>query len=372
MAIERRRFLKISGGAALGAFASACTATASRRFVLEPAARRFARVNVAPDRIIRTVVGLRPFRPSGFVVRAERIGDRTVIHNYGHGGGGMTLSWGTSHLAVGLALESGERTCAVIGCGGVGLATARLLQRRGFAVTIYAKDVPPNTTSNIAGAQWSPFTVYDRDQRTPAFAAQFERAARLAHREFQNLDGATYGVRWIENYVVGDQPPPGPQGSSQNIQDLYPDVHDLRPGEHPFAARYVRRFTTMLIEPAIYLPAMMRDFMMAGGKLIVRELAALQAVAALPERLVVNCTGLGAKALFGDEELVPIKGQLTVLLPQPEVDYITLTDDLYMFPRRDGILLGGTHERGEWSLEPNLEAQTRIVSAHQAFFSGMR
>ena len=46
----------------------------------------------------------------------------------------------------------------------------------------------------------------------------------------------------------------------------------------------------------------------------------------------MNCTGLGAKALFGDEELTPVKGQLTFLLPQPEIAYCTLPEDLYMFP----------------------------------------
>jgi D-amino-acid oxidase len=149
-------------------------------------------------------------------------------------------------------------------------------------------------------------------------------------------------------------------------------VHDLRPGEHPFGGRYVRRFTTMLIEPPIYLAALMRDFQLAGGRVVVRELADLRAIAALSEPVVINCTGLGAKALMGDDELMPIKGQLSVLLPQPEIDYITLTNDLYMFPRRDGILLGGTHERGVWTLDPNVEAQTRIVSGHQQFFARMR
>jgi D-amino-acid oxidase len=66
----------------------------------------------------------------------------------------------------------------------------------------------------------------------------------------------------------------------------------------------------------------------------------------------VNCTGLGARSLFSDTELMPIKGQLTFLLPQPEVNYAVIAGDLYMFPRRDGIVLGGAHVRGDWSLDP--------------------
>ena len=85
-----------------------------------------------------------------------------------------------------------------------------------------------------------------------------------------------------------------------------------------------------------------------------------------------NCTGLGAKALFNDDELTPIKGQLTFLLPQPEVQYATIGGDLYMFPRSDGILLGGTHEEGVWSLEPNLRRKAELLAAHKAFFDGFR
>ena len=90
------------------------------------------------------------------MVAVEKVGEKTVVHNYGHGGGGITLSWGTSELAVEEAWKTGERRFAVLGCGAVGLATARLLQERGAEVTIYAKDLPPHTTSNIAGGHWSP------------------------------------------------------------------------------------------------------------------------------------------------------------------------------------------------------------------------
>lgn len=329
---------------------------------------------VSDDRVTRTVAGLRPFRPSGFVVRAEKAGAKVIVHNYGHGGDGMTLSWGTSFMAVELAQVTGESNAAVIGCGGVGLATARLLQRRGRTVTIYAKDLPPETTSNIAGAQWLPVSVFEQDRATAEFNEQFIRAARISNRYFQTMLGDYYGVRWLPNYLLSDEPVADNRliGSNSPLRDLFPELHDLARGEHPFASTYVRQFDTMMIEPPVYLNAVLRDFFLAGGRVVVREFRSLEEVIALPEAVVINCTGLGARALFGDEQLTPVKGQLTVLLPQPEVEYAVIKEQLYMFPRRDGILLGGTHENGEWSLEPNLEAKKQVMEGHRQLFGSMR
>jgi glycine/D-amino acid oxidase-like deaminating enzyme len=149
-------------------------------------------------------------------------------------------------------------------------------------------------------------------------------------------------------------------------------VRDLGPGEHPFPFQYVHRFTTMLIEPPVYLAAVMQDFLAAGGKVVVREFHSANEIVALPEPVVMNCTGLGAGKLFNDMELTPVKGQLVFLLPQPEVDYITISGELYMFPRGDGVLLGGTHEPGVDSLEPNQEAWRRVMDGHKKIFAEMR
>jgi D-amino-acid oxidase len=334
--------------------------------------RHLAPVNVAADRVIRTVVGLRPFRPSGFVVRAESLGDKALIHNYGHGGGGVTLSWGTAYLAAELVRESGKTgSAAVIGCGVIGLATARTLQRRGFDVTVYAKDMPPETTSNIAGASWSPTSVIDEDNRTPAWDSQFERAARFSNRSFQLLVGDEYAVRWREQYNLSDADY-GENWDHTMLHDLFPASRKLGPSEHPFPAKYVRVENTMFIEPSIYLNTLVRDFYIAGGRIRRIIFTTPSQLATLPEPVIVNCTGLGARELFGDRELMPIKGQLTVLLPQPEVDYAMVGMGLYMFPRRDGIVLGGTFERGVETLEMNREAGQRILAGHQRIFSGMR
>jgi glycine/D-amino acid oxidase-like deaminating enzyme len=357
-------------GVALGGCARG---SASTGLTYVPAAqRRLPRVRVSSERLIRTVVGLRPFRPSGFVVRAERQDSKIIIHNYGHGGGGVTLSWGTAQLAIEEALRTGQSSAAVLGGGAVGLATARLLQQHGWTVTIYARDLPPNTTSNIAGGQWFPSSVFDEDHLTPAFEAQYLRAARIAYRAFQDLASDAYGVRWLENYVVHRTPL---QDSRLRLAtaDLYPDTQELAPGEHPFGRAYVRRYMGMLVEPGIYLRAVMQDFTLAGGRVVVREFSGIPDIVQLAEPVVINCTGLGARALFGDEELIPVRGQLCVLVPQPEVDYLVsdVENFYHMMPRHDGIVLGGTHDRGVWDLTPDAMTTERILAGNALLFTAL-
>src|SRR6185503_12315052 len=124
---DRRSFL---GGALAASALLMATRTSGLAAALSPE-RRFAPVKVSRDRIIREVVGLRPYRPEGFKVEAERLGEKLLVHNYGHGGAGITLSWGTASLAVDLLSASGaveigssarrrapgHRHFAVLGCG---------------------------------------------------------------------------------------------------------------------------------------------------------------------------------------------------------------------------------------------------------------
>ena len=318
-------------------------------------------MRLTPDRVTRVLVGLRPYRAAGFVVRTETLGGKRLVHNYGHGGSGVTLSWGTSHQAVDLGFEGAGRAHAVIGCGAVGLATARLLQQRGATVTVYAEHLPPDTTSNIAGGQWWPSWAFEDDAVDADFLARFHQAARLSYRHFQALVGPTYGVSWRRNYYLNDAPHDyGP--FSRSLSDIAPEMTVLEPGQHPFGRRWVQRHTTMMIETNTYLQAMVEDVLVAGGRIVVRRFEAPRQLADLPEDVVFNCTGLGARALFGDQGLIPARGQLVVFLPQPELDYNLTNGATYIFPRSDGVIAGGSFERDNWSLEPDPARTARILA----------
>ncbi len=369
--MKRRSFVLYGAAAAVGASALPRVPAAAQSVAL---ARRLHPVDVSLSNVTRTTVGLRPYRAGGFVVRAEGRDAKTIVHDYGHGGGGMSLSWGTALLALELAMQTPKRTAAVVGSGVIGLSTARALQDAGFAVTIYARDIPPDTTSNMSGAQWTPTSVFEADRVDSTFRAQYVRAATLAYHRFQTLLGEDYGVRWIENYDChDDSASPFLENSGVRVLGgLFPEVVTYGPGQHPFPTRYATRFMTMLIEPNRYLRALQRDFLLRGGRAIVRSFAEVGQMLAVDEPLIMNCTGLGAKALFGDDQLEPVRGQLSVLVPQPSIDYMTLHGGRYMFPRSDGVVLGGTFQHGATSMVPDEATVHTVVADHAAFFAAMR
>ena len=384
--MRRRDFLQAGTFAAFAGLTSACNQpkTVAAR-IPAPPRRRLSLVapRISFERVIRTTVGLRPHRDSGFVLKPEKFDAKTVIHDYGFGGAGMSLAWGCGAMAADLALEHQDRRAAVLGCGSPGLTAARQLQRRGFEVTIYAMTVPPNTTSNMSMAGFTPATALIQNaRRTPAWDAQFRQAAEISYRQLQLLANAPgYGVYWIDNYNTTDNPEPPP---SPSPDDLLPDhLHPERdrevfgPGEHPFPLKYAVRTSSLAIEPNLYMEALVRDFVFFGGKIAIRKFDTPRDLMSLPESVIVNCTGLGSKTLFHDDELVPIKGQLTVCIPQPEVRYRAFgrlagsTVNASWNPRSDGITVGNMMERGNGSLDVNEEVRRQNVEAAMQFVAAM-
>lgn len=387
---DRRHFLQISGALGLGlltGLTSACTSPkvaqkfADRNFIASNKFRKFPKLEVSLDRVIKETVGLRPFRKNGFRLEKESLGSKTIVHNYGHGGSGWSLSWGTGNLAADLAVSTGEKKLAVLGSGAVGLTTARLLQSRGYDVTIYTKALPPQVTSSKATGTWSPSSrLLETSYLTPEFESTWKKAALYSFRSYQNLLGLGDVVTWIDGYVVRENVEASidQEGGTDTrfarlrIDGLLPERRILNQKEHPFHVDKVSMQTTMVFNIPSLLTKYINDFHAFGGQIVIKEFKSLEEIDALPEKCIVNCTGLGSMQLFNDTNMTPIAGQLSFLIPQPDFNYRIGTEGASAIPRKDGIVLGGNGLIGSWDENPSKEQTEKVVHALSDVMNKMR
>jgi glycine/D-amino acid oxidase-like deaminating enzyme len=378
--LSRRGLLQVPLGLAL----AGCAAPASKLDgpPLVP-------IRARTDRIIDVSVCLRPFRSAGPRVETERVGDTLVVHNYGHGGSGWSLSWGSSARAVKLAMQPSPREIAVIGCGALGLTSARLAQRAGARVTIYARDQLPGTTSAGATGEWTPDSrVADAGAVSPSFAADWEEMARAAfkmHRENLGLPGTP--VEWIDTYSVTDTAQTAEVNDASDaascavrfaqyggrIRDLTPVWRKVPIEETPFKGSAAARSEIMIFNISNYSHTLLNDFFVAGGQYRHADFRTPSQIAALGHKVAINCTGLGARALWKDETLTPVRGQIVRLIPQPDVHYSLTYRRILTVPRRDGMVVqsfvGGEQEGyGDSNTNPDrTDAEQAVRTLAEAF-----
>jgi glycine/D-amino acid oxidase-like deaminating enzyme len=346
-----------------------------------------APIRASVDRITGVYVCTRPFRAAGPRIEAERFDRKTIVHNYGHGGAGWSLSWGSSALAVKLARETGAREIGVVGCGALGLTSAILAQRAGMSVRIYAKELPPDVLSMRASGVWSPDSRICDAAHGDAFGDRWEEITRASFRMYQSLLGLPgRPIEWIDGYALSDLPwdrlddavsdEPDYPPLHQRVRDLTPHGVDLEPGSHPFPQAHARRYTTMMFNISTYARMLLSDFREAGGKIEVREFHEPRELVKLREETLINATGYGARALFKDDSIVPVRGQTARLIPQPEVKYgLYVAPNLSVVPRTDGLLvqvLGDTGNFGNADTTPDRSASEAAVRQLADVFARMR
>ena len=345
-----------------------------------------APIRASVDRITGVYVCTRPFRAAGPRIEAERFDHKTIVHNYGHGGAGWSLSWGSSTLAVRLARETGAREIGVIGCGALGLTSAILAQRAGLSVRIYAKELPPDVYSMRASGVWSPESRICDADHADAFAERWEEMTRTSFRMYQTLLGLPgKPIEWIDGYSLSDVPwdqtntlaPDEPlyPNFHVRVRDLTPRGVDLAPGTHPFPQAYARRYTTMMFNIATYARMLLAEFREAGGTIVVREFREPRELMKLRERTLINATGYGARALFRDESIVPVRGQTARLIPQPEVTYALYLGHLGTVPRSDGLLVQVLNDPGNFNnadTTPDRAASEAAVRQLAEMYARMR
>jgi len=107
--------------------------------------------------------------------------------------------------------------------------------------------------------------------------------------------------------------------------------------------------------------------MTGGVQFIQKEFSHATEVISLEENIIVNCTGLGARDIWQDKLVNPVKGQLVLLPPQPNLQYL-YSGHGYLFPRQDGVVVGGSEETQFSDDKPDIQMCKVILTKVRGVF----
>ncbi|MBI3577624.1 FAD-binding oxidoreductase [Candidatus Gottesmanbacteria bacterium] len=235
-----------------------------------------------------------------------------------------------------------NRDILVLGCGVSGLSTGILLFKKGCRVSIWAKDLPPNTTSNKAGAFWFPYLCNPKDKAT-VWAKQTltylkreiinDSRSGCSLRKCTEVFRHKVGPPWWADAVDRYERP-----TKQELPEGYEDGYEIE---------------AVLMDTTIYMDYLVNQFKSLGGSIIQKEILDIRdALNGCP--IVINCTGLGSHTLFNDLSIYPVRGQTVKVKPNGFNEVIA--DDeahnnlAYIIPRVHDIVLGGTAQVNDWNL----------------------
>ena len=341
------------------------------------------------------IVGIRPHRLGGVCLKLEdepiasRFGPKFLIHNYGHGGAGITLSLGCASVVadhVQTLMRDMRRSrmrpsVAVIGSGVIGLTVAAELRRRWrrMPIAVYAKELDVRkTTSFMAGGQFGPSGIgqeYETDEEKNVLADYLRRSRRRII-ELQNSSRAhAYGIAIRNDYTLDHR---NPAYDYHTPLDVIPPY---RFGTLPFKNLNTtgREYRTWLINPTILLPRLVAELKRSAVPFRAKHFESKSDFAELRENVIVNCTGYGAKAIMSDDNVIARRGHLVVLRKTLPKQFYFFSGGcwngriMYVFCRQNDIVVGGTWQRGNDSEtigEPDSATFERILSNARAMFDG--
>lgn len=237
----------------------------------------------------------------------------------------------------------------VVGAGVSGLTTAVVLAEAGYAVEVVSDLPPSSTTSAIAGASWGPYLAED---------SRILRWSSRSLREFAAAADRRTGIRMLSGLEAYDDHLPQVPDWARAV----PGYRDCERTEIPAGYTGAWQYTIPLIDMPRYLDYLLARLTTAGGRLTIGP--RLDSLDLVPSDLIVNCAGLRAADLIGDEELIPVKGQL-VVIANPGINEF-FQDNVVgamtcIFPHRDYVVLGGSSITGETGMDWDADEEAAII-----------
>lgn len=236
-----------------------------------------------------------------------------------------------------------KKQIIIIGSGVSGLSCGILLLRAGYEVTIWAKEFPPNTTSNKAAAVWYPFVV-----KPPEKATTWAKTSIDFFRE-EILGNPASGTKKIKVIEVFEHPKGDPWW-----KEGVDTFRRARGNELPEGYCDGYAIEGFVMDTDVYMGYLLDWFKKEGGILMQKDIQDIKEPLN-DAAVVVNCSGLGARALCGDLTVYPCRGQIIKVKPNG-FDYSLFEEEgrnslAYIIPRLHDIILGGTVQDNNWSEE---------------------
>jgi D-amino-acid oxidase len=260
----------------------------------------------------------------------------------------------------------------VVGAGVIGLTTAICLAEAGMTVLVVSAEQPGQTTSAAAGALWGPHLVGMDDRIGRWAAVTLERLEELRAPRIGATDLAGI-ARWVDGMAASNGSEPPEYAAAGSLSQCTPD-------EVPAGYATAWRLSAPLIAMPGYLRYLVDRLSRTGGTIAVGpqlpSLADARDVAP-GARVIVNCTGYGARHLVPDPDVEAVRGQVVVVRNPGISEFFVGSGGAhwplaYLFPHDDVVLLGGTAEQGSTSREPDPATAERIVTACAAIRPELR
>jgi D-amino-acid oxidase len=253
-----------------------------------------------------------------------------------------------------------SKNIVIIGAGISGMSTGYLLSGKGYRVTICATSFSPNITSNKAAAFWFPYHIRNDKRGIGWCNTSYEY-----YKSFAEWPETGISLRQLKKVLrtgeIEEEPiwvDFMPEGSCQVIAE-----EELGPG-----IRKAYDITVPLIETQIFLPWLQGQLLKKGVVFIEKEIHALDELGAEYD-MVINCSALGARKLCKDHTVIPVRGQVALLEPMPGMPiYLDNEKPLYVVPRKDAIIVGGTYEPGiESEFTESATIERLLNNAYEVF-----